>query len=163
MYPLITSLFCMAAALIQSWSGRQREDTAQNTPKLNPALGWRNWNCPHPLIELTIFQQPPHWQPAPSCGPASASTIYSHVSVPHAPGVRGSDSVYQPLPAGPTDKWQQNITASIWILDFFFLSLRAEPNSGPRIKLSLFILSKAVSGGYLFKEKAQRHNNLINK
>lgn len=71
-------------------------------------------------------------------------------------------TLLHPLPAGPTDN--QNITTSVWIsVHFFSASLRAEPNLGPIIKFSLFIHSKAVSGGCLFKEKTQRPHIQINK
>lgn len=80
-------------------------------------------------------------RPARPQAPRAPSTVTSA-------SVRGSDTrlesqpvtLYQTQPAGPTDNWLQNITASVCILvqgwgSFFLAPLRAELNSGPIMKV----------------------------
>lgn len=125
--PLKTSLPCIAAAHIQSSSVRAKMQPMTRPDGLNPALGRRDCDSPYPPLRLTVFQQPPHRQPAPSPTPGSTGTIQSRQRPSAARARAWSRSQRlstRPNPLVPQVTDYKNITASVCILvqgwGFFF-------------------------------------------
>lgn len=156
--PSKTSLPCIAAAHIPSSSVRAKMQPMTHPDRLNPALGRGDCDSPYPPCYgwLSSSSLPTDNQrPARPQPPPAPSTVMSE-------SLHGSDmrlesqpaTLCQPQPAGPTDNWLQNITASVcilvqvlWVVVFGSTRGWAQLRSNNESKVFFLFSPRAVSGG----------------
>ena len=155
--PLATSLPCIAAAHIQSWSTSRREDAAHKTPRQTQPSPWQRelqLPAPSPLRygwpssgSLPTDNQHPA-RPQPPQAPSTATSKSPSCSDTHLESQPAT--LYQPRPAGPTGKQLQktNASVSVSVQVFFFGSAQGWAQLESNNQTFFFLLSpKAASGG----------------